>query len=115
MVEAVVHEIRTISSQRSYHGWPTIARLDNGELLVVSSAGREQHVCPFGQVHLMRSSDDGGRTWSEPMVLDEKPVGRDLGYPATAELDDGTLVSIWYEKLPDDTLATIQMARWSLS
>jgi hypothetical protein len=45
-----------------YHGWPTLARRMDGELLLVCSGGRESHVCPFGQVELMRSKD-GGQTW----------------------------------------------------
>lgn len=108
-----VHEVRTISTHNSYHGWPTVARLQNGELLVVVSAGRERHVCPFGQVHLLRSSD-GGRTWSAPMVLDEKPQPRDIGYPSTVQLADGSLYSVWYEHLPGAPLATVEAARWTL-
>ncbi|NIP93508.1 MAG: twin-arginine translocation signal domain-containing protein, partial [Akkermansiaceae bacterium] len=38
-----------------YHGWPTLARRRNGELLLVCSGGRESHVCPFGRVDLMRT------------------------------------------------------------
>ena len=31
-----------------YFGWPTVARLDDGTLMVASSGLRSQHVCPFG-------------------------------------------------------------------
>ena len=67
-----------------YHGWPTLARRKNGELLLVCSGGRESHVCPFGRVELMRSSD-GGKTWSWPRVLLDGPIDdRDAGVVETA-------------------------------
>ena len=73
-----------------YHGWPTLARRKNGELLLVCSGGRESHVCPFGQVELMRSSDDG-KTWSFPRVLLDSPIDdRDAGVLETAK---GTLLA----------------------
>ena len=25
---------------------------------------------------------------------------------------DGSLITVWYEKMPGDTLASVQMARW---
>jgi len=83
---ARVHSKRVISMQpRLYHGWPTLARRRNGELLLVCSGGRESHVCPFGRVELMRSRDEG-RHWSFPRVLIDGPIDdRDAGVVETAE------------------------------
>ena len=67
---------------------------------------------PYG--NRVAVSEDGGRNWSDPIILDEKPGGRDLGYPSTVELADGSLLSVWYEKLHEDTLASVQAAHWSL-
>ena len=68
-----------------YHGWPTLARRKDGELLLVCSGGRESHVCPFGQVELMRSKD-GGQTWTFPRVLLDSPIDdRDAGILETAK------------------------------
>jgi hypothetical protein len=68
-----------------YHGWPTLARRKNGELLLVWSGGREAHVCPFGRVELMRSHDDG-KTWTWPQVLIDGPIDdRDAGVVETAK------------------------------
>lgn len=67
-----------------YHGWPTLARRKNGELLLVFSGGREKHVCPFGRVELMRSHDDG-KSWGWPQVLIDGPIDdRDAGVVETA-------------------------------
>lgn len=81
---AVVVETRVISNQPgAYHGWPTLARRSDGELLLVCSGGREAHVCPFGRVELMRSRDEG-RTWSWPQVVFDGPIDdRDAGVVAT--------------------------------
>ena len=87
---AIVEGANVISrhSQR-YHGWSTLTRRTNGELLVVCSGGREAHVCPFGRVELIRSTDDG-RTWSFPRVLLDGPIDdRDAGIVETAK---GTLL-----------------------
>lgn len=71
--KAIVESVETISFQpHLYGGWPTLTRRKNDELLLVWSGGRESHVCPFDQVHLMKSGN-GGRTWSFPR---EKEVTR---------------------------------------
>ena len=56
--KAKITDTRVISLRPNhYHGWSTLARRKDGELLLVCSGGRESHVCPFGQVELMRSKD----------------------------------------------------------
>ncbi|MEX0642797.1 MAG: sialidase family protein [Pirellulales bacterium] len=83
--KAVIQETRVISWESDkYHGWPTIARRADGELLLAYS-GREEHACPFGRLELMRSKD-GGRTWSWPQVIYDSPVDdRDGGIIETAK------------------------------
>lgn len=80
-----VLETRVISRQpQYYHGWPTVARRRSGQLLLVCSGGREQHVCPFGRVELMVSSDEG-RSWGWPQVLLDSAIDdRDAGVLETA-------------------------------
>lgn len=99
---AVILERRVISWKPPlYHGWPTLARRQNGELLLVFSGGREDHVCPFGRVELMRSQD-GGRTWRWPQVLLDGPIDdRDAGVVETARgsILVTTFTSLAYEPL----------------
>src|SRR5215467_4943221 len=92
-----IASIATISSQPEfYHGWPTLLRRSNGELLVAYSGGREAHVCPFGRVELIRSSDDG-RTWSWPEVLLDTPIDdRDAGL---CETQSGALLTTTFTSL----------------
>ena len=83
---AQVDAPRVISKTPQYYcGWPTLTRRANGELLVVWSGGRQQHVCPFGRVDMMRSQDDG-ETWSWPRTLLDGPIDdRDAGIIETAQ------------------------------
>ncbi|MGI9465632.1 MAG: sialidase family protein [Rubripirellula sp.] len=80
-----VHSTRVISRDDGYYcGWPTLTRRSNGQLLVVWSGGREQHVCPFGRVDFMKS-DDEGKTWSWPRTLLDGAIDdRDAGVLETA-------------------------------
>ncbi|HUT11552.1 MAG TPA: sialidase family protein [Thermoguttaceae bacterium] len=99
---AEIHETKVISQQQNlYHGWPTLARRRNGQLLLVCSGGREAHVCPFGRVELMRS-DDEGRTWSWPRVLMDSAIDdRDAGVLETAQgsILVTTFTSLAYESI----------------
>lgn len=90
-------ETKVISHQPDlYHGWPTVARRRNGDLVLVYSGGREAHVCPFGRVELMVSHDEG-RTWGWPQVLLDSAIDdRDAGVLETAK---GTLLVTTFTSL----------------
>jgi hypothetical protein len=94
---AKVADVRVISQQPEFYaGWPTVVRRSNGELWVTWSGGREAHVCPFGQVHAMKSND-GGETWTFPRVLHDGPIDdRDAGILETAK---GTLIVTTFSSL----------------
>lgn len=95
-------DTRVISRQpQDYHGWPTLARRRSGQLLLVYSGGREQHVCPFGRVELMVSTNSG-QSWSWPQVLLDSPLdNRDAGVLETAKgsLLVTTFTSLAYEPI----------------
>jgi hypothetical protein len=107
-VRAKVEAIRVISQQpQYYHGWPTLTRRRDGQLLLVCSGGREAHVCPFGRVELMRSNDDG-ETWSWPQVLLDGPIDdRDTGVLETTagSILVTTFTSLAYEPVLDQANA----------
>lgn len=96
-VQPEMLDTRVVSKlDQMYHGWPTLARRTNGELLLVCSGGRESHVCPFGRVDLMRSHDDG-QTWTWPEVLLDGPIDdRDAGILETPQ---GTLLATTFTSL----------------
>ena len=119
--EFKVSEIRTISLQTDrYHGWPTMIRRSNGELVVVCSGGRESHICPFGRVELIRSFD-GGETWTYARTILDGPIDdRDAGIVETAK---GTLLATTFTSLAylptlnklesaDASKTDARLARW---
>lgn len=112
-----VREIRVISQQPElYHGWPTLARRRNGQLVLAWSGGRQAHVCPFGRVEWMRS-DDSGASWTWPQVLLDSPMDdRDAGILETAKgtLLVTTFTSLAYEPILEQALkiASGQAGAW---
>lgn len=97
-----VLETRIISLQpQYYHGWPTLVRRRNGDLMVCYSGGREEHVCPFGRVESMVSHDSGA-TWQWPQTLLDGPGDdRDAGLMETAR---GTLLVTTFSSLAYEPL-----------
>jgi len=103
---------------------PHLLRHSSGVLL--SSYGHRRE--PFGQ--RVAISDDASLSWSQVLLLhtirykDRKhadDIGEpcyyqvpDLGYPATVELADGSLYSVWYQSRPDGTDAMILGCHWQL-
>jgi len=62
-----------------YFGWPTVARMDDGMLIVISSGMRMEHVDPTGRT-VINISRDEGKTWSSPRVINDSPFDdRDAG------------------------------------
>ncbi len=85
-----------------------LLRLRDGRLMM--SYGHRRP--PFG--NQARLSDDEGTTWSEPLMISDDGNGGDLGYPSTVELDDGSLLTVWYERMKDSAHAVLRQARWSI-
>lgn len=60
-------------------------------------------------------SEDGGQTWDieGETILRDDSGSRDVGYPSTAELPDGTLLTVYYIHGEDD-VRHIAATRWDL-
>ena len=106
---ARIYSKHIISKQpHLYHGWPTLTRRSNGELLLVCSGGREAHVCPFGRLELMRSNDEG-HSWSFPRVLLDSPIDdRDAGVLETSK---GTILVTTFTSLAYMSRLSLSTAR----
>jgi sialidase-1 len=99
----------TVPAPIGVWGLPShLLKLHDGRLLMTYGHRR----APWG--NQARVSADHGRTWSAPIILNGEGAARDLGYPSTVQLADGTLLSVWYEKLPDASVAVLRQARWKL-
>lgn len=83
-----------------YIGWPTVGRRADGELLVVFSGDRDQHVCPYGKTQIVRSSDNG-KTWTETETINNCVIDdRDAGILVCKS---GTIVISWFTSLAFET------------
>ena len=70
---------RLAGDPMGYFGWPSIARTDDGTLIVASSGLRAHHICPWGKT-VLHVSRDQGRTWSDAAVVNDSPIDdRDAG------------------------------------
>ena len=95
-IEIIEHGIvsRRMGSKFPYHGWPTVARIQDDVLAAAGSAFRMAHTCPFGKVAMFTSGDEG-KTWSPPAVLvDTLLDDRDAGL---CRLDDGSILLNWFD------------------
>jgi sialidase-1 len=92
-----------------FYGFPPhLLRLRDGRLLTTYGHRR----APFG--NQARVSSDNGTTWGEPFLLTGADTQVDLGYPSTVELDDATLLTTYYEWLPQTRRAAIHQIIWKL-
>lgn len=82
--------------QDRYIGWPSVCRLRNGDLLAVFSGDRDAHVCPWGKVQMVRSTDDG-ETWSAPVTIANGPLDdRDAGI---LQMPDGEVIVTYFTSM----------------
>ena len=65
---------------------------------------------PYG-IRAMFSKDDG-KTWDTGYEVWNEGVNHDLGYPASIELSDGSILTVFYAKESEDGPAVIMQQRW---
>ena len=59
-------------------------------------------------------SDDEGASWEGYVLTEDLPFTADMGYPATAELSDGSFFTLWYQHTDEGASpAIIRGARWT--
>ncbi len=85
-----------------------LLRLRGGDLLMTYGHRRP----PRG--NQARLSKDNGSTWSEPVIISGDGTSNDLGYPSTVELEDGSLLTVWYELMKGSPRAVLRQAHWIL-
>ncbi|MBP9989452.1 MAG: exo-alpha-sialidase [Ruminococcus sp.] len=66
---------------------------------------------PYG-IRVMFSKD-GGETWNADNILWADGANDDLGYPATVELEDGNLFTVFYAHLSENQPAEILGIKWN--
>ena len=103
-------EPRRISPDDLLGAPPHLLRLSDGTL--VSTCGLREK--PYGIRALI--SRDGGNSWSEPFLLyDNQGISLDLGYPASVELKDGSILTVFYAHPEPGAPAEILQVIWRCS
>ncbi len=96
-----IHEYKTIGAPAH------IMRHSSGKLISVLGDRTE----PFG-IRALISADDG-ESW-EAYTLDEDGKLPDIGYPASVELSDGSIYTVWYQHPEKGQPSVIYGARWEI-
>jgi len=76
---------------------------------IICAFGRREQ--PFGERALV--SRDNGETWEDEYILHET-APCDLGYPASVELPDGEILTVYYQAVEGDGFTSLQYTKWSL-
>ncbi len=60
-------------------------------------------------------SYDMGETWTQDYVIDDRlEYFCDMGYPASIELPDGSILSVYYQEIPGEWWTSVLCSRWKL-
>jgi len=92
------------------HTPPHFLKHSSGALIM--TYGRREH--PFGERAAV--SYDNGETWSDEYILrqDEHCIWANLGYAATVELPDASLVTVYYQAYEGDNFPSLLCTHWNL-
>lgn len=91
------------------HGVPPHLLVHSTGVVILTYGYREP---PFGQ--RVRLSRDGGATWGPERVICDNAINGDIGYPASVELSDGHILTVYYQKPEDARNNGIFYTIWSI-
>ena len=95
--------------QTDAHGAPPHLLLHSSGALVCTYGYRRK---PYGQRAML--STDGGESWKVDIVLRDDGLDDDLGYPSSVELPDGSILTVYYQKLAPVKNTSVLCTRWCL-
>jgi len=90
---------------------PHLITLRDGRILMSYGYRHE----PFGERACL--SHDGGKTWAydrEIILRDDAPSG-DLGYPASVELEDGSIMTVYYQQESAGEKTCLMATHWRIT
>ena len=100
----------TTSYKTDIWGYPPhLIQLKNGWLLVSYGVRRE----PYGEMACI--SKDGGETWeTEKEIMINPAINSDLGYPASTQLKDGSILTVYYQIDKKGEKPSLMCTHWRL-
>ena len=101
-------ETWSIARPLGFHGSPPhLLRHTSGVLVGVYG----YRLPPYGQRAML--SHDGGATWAHDYILRDDGPDWDLGYPASVELADGSILTVYYQKVAStEEKCSLLWTRW---
>ena len=78
--------------------------------ILISTYGRRK--MPYGIMAML--STDNGKTWIKDIRLYENKITDDIGYPSTVELEDGSLLTVFYASEFEDEHCEIMQVKWRI-
>lgn len=92
------------------HGAPPhMLEHSSGAVILAYSRRKE----PMGEY--VRISKDNGVTWSKDFRISSAPPDWDHGYPTSVELENGDILTVYYQKCEGDDFASVHSIRWTLN
>ena len=92
-----------------FHGSPPqLLRHSSGALVCVYGFRQPG----YGQ-RAMLSYDDGA-SWEHDWIIRADGLDFDLGYPKSVEMDDGSIFTVYYQRVPGDEKCSLLWSRWQL-
>jgi len=90
---------------------PHLIQLKNGWLVVVYGYRRE----PYGERACI--SRDEGKTWDvkNEVILTDAALGADIGYPSSVQLNDDSILTVYYQAEKPGGPTLLQSTHWRLS
>jgi Neuraminidase (sialidase) len=61
-----------------------------------------------------RVSHDNGKTFGDETLIGPEAYIWDQGYPSTVELDDGSLITVYYQRYENDSFCSLLYTKWTL-
>ena len=100
----------TQAEPMNFHGSPPFLLVHSSGALVGTYGCRQE---PFGERAMI--SRDGGESWVYDYILRDDGPDTDLGYPSSVELDDGSILTAYYQKAASvDDKCGFLWSRWRL-
>ncbi len=101
----------TTTHKTPIYGYPPhLLQLKNGWLLVAYGVRRE----PFGEHACL--SKDGGKTWDvEHEITLRTAPNSDLGYPSSVQLEDGSILTVYYQIDQAGEKTSLLSTHWKLN
>ncbi len=89
---------------------PHLIQLKNGMVLASYGVRRE----PYGEMACI--SIDGGKTWeTQKQIMINQAINGDLGYPSSVQLEDGSILTVYYQIDKEGEKTSLMSTHWRLN